>query len=189
MNEKFNTDFKLLYERYILKYSISDEAIKSLIINIFYTTRKPLEKVYDDLDSEVVYLMKLLEEYTVDRKKALRIYKRLCNCYGWDLDYYESTYKGERLEYIYQRDSHISIILFLLNCYTLVHNDIVDTNSSAFFLRHAMRIEAQLNIDGLGFGNKLFLNFTNYIVNIIESVELTKPRKSNLLRVIAQYNS
>lgn len=156
MNEKFNNNFKLLHERYILNYSISDEVIQKILKETFYANRRPLEKLYDDLESELVYLMKLLEEYTVDRKKALKIYKRLCNRYGWNLDSYESMYQGEKLEYIYQRDSRISIILFLLNYYTLLDTDIVDTNSPAFFLRHAIIIEEELNIDGVGFGHELF---------------------------------
>ena len=189
MDEKFNNDFKILHDKYILNCSISDEAIKRLITSIFYSNREPLKKKYDDLDAELEYLMKLLNEYTIDRKMALQIYKRLCNQYGWDLAYYESEYKGEKLEYIYQRDSHITIVLFLLNCYSLVLNDIVNTNSSAYFLRHAIRIEEQLNRDGLGLGNELFELFTNYLSSIIYDAKLTEPRRLNLLNTIVKYRS
>ncbi len=187
MDKIFNNDFKILHDKYILNLSISDEAIKRLITSIFYSNREPLKKKYDDLDAELKYLIKLLNEYTIDRKMALQIYKRLCNQYGLDLAYYESEYKDEKLEYIYQRDSHITIVLFLFNTYSLVLNDIVNTNSPAYFLQKAINIEEQLEEEGFGFGRELFLLFINYIFNILKNANLTKPRRNRLIKVMSTY--
>lgn len=142
----YNDDFLSLYENLSVEDN-KENNIEGLIMNLFYRSTPPLESKFDNHIDEMIIVKQYLNLYRDDNHRFFIAFRSLHSLHGWDNYDLENLYSEEEVDYLYLRDSRVTIILFMFSCFAFIRTNITGTLSPVHWYKRMVSILAQPEFD------------------------------------------